>query len=126
MITKKESPFACDMTAIAPEKRDAHLSTLEGLFRLVKEVRELPNGYSFRFPNESEVLLGMAEFIALERLCCPFFGFNVEVEPEGGAAWLSLTGREGVKPFIMAEIGEHLRLTNIKNDPHSSLSDSKQ
>jgi hypothetical protein len=22
--------------------------------------------------------------------------------------WLSLTGREGVKPFIMAEIGDHL------------------
>ena len=112
-MTKKESPFACDMTAIAPEKRGAHLSALESLFRMVQEVRELAHGYSFRFPNESEVLVAMAEFIVLERLCCPFFGFNVEVEPEGGAVWLSLTGREGVKPFIIAEIGEHLRLTNL-------------
>jgi hypothetical protein len=38
-----------------------------------------------------------------------FFDFSLEVEREGGAVWLSLTGREGVKPFIMAEIGEHLR-----------------
>ena len=97
-MTQKESPFACDTTAIAPEKRGAHLSTLESLFRTVQEVRELPEGYSFRFPNESEVLFAMAEFIALERWCCQFFGFNVQVEPEDGAVWLSLTGREGVKP----------------------------
>jgi hypothetical protein len=41
-------------------------------------------------------------------LCCPFFGFALEMEPEGGAVWLSLTGREGVKPFIIAEIGNYL------------------
>ncbi|MGI9167336.1 MAG: hypothetical protein ACR2G5_13325 [Pyrinomonadaceae bacterium] len=54
------------------------------------------------------MLVRTAEFIALERLCCPFFGFAVEVEREGGAVWLILTGREGVKPFIIAEIGDHL------------------
>ena len=68
----------------------------------------MPDGYAFRLPNESDVLLKAAEFIALERLCCPFFGFSLEVEPEGGALWLRLTGREGVKPFIHAEIGGHL------------------
>jgi len=46
-----------------------------------------------------------AEFIAKERLCCPFFGFAIEIEPEQGALWLSLTGRQRVKPFIRAEIG---------------------
>ncbi len=107
-MTEKESPFACDMTAIAPEERGVHLSTIDQVFRAVEEVRELPRGYAFRLPNESEVIVRVAEFIALERLCCPFFGFVVEVEREGGAMWLSLTGREGVKPFIMAEIGDHL------------------
>ena len=107
-MTEKESPFACDMTAIAPEERGTHLSTIKELFRAVEEVRELPRGYAFRLPNESKVLVRTAEFIALERLCCPFFGFAVEVEREGGAVWLSLTGREGVKPFIIAEIGDHL------------------
>ena len=107
-MKEKESPFACDMTAIAPEKRGTHLSTIDGLFRAVEEVLELPHGYAFRLPNESETLLRAAEFIALERLCCPFFGFTVEAEREGGAVWLALTGREGVKPFIMAEIGDYL------------------
>jgi hypothetical protein len=107
-MREKESPFACDMTAIAADSRGAHLATINKLFQAVETIRELSNGYSFRLPNESEVLLTAAEFIALERLCCPFFGFGLEIEREGGAVWLSLTGREGVKPFILAEIGGHL------------------
>ena len=107
-MTEKQSSFACDMTAIAADQRDAHLATINKLFRSVQSLRELPNGYSVRLPNESDVLLTAAEFIALERLCCPFFDFSLEIEREGGAVWLSLTGREGVKPFIMAEIGHHL------------------
>lgn len=107
-MTERESPFACDMTAIGADQRDGHLANINELFRTVANIRELPNGYSFRLPNESNVLLKAAQFIALERRCCPFFGFALEIESEGGAVWLSLTGREGVKPFIMAEIGSHL------------------
>ena len=54
------------------------------------------------------MLLKVAEFISLEKLCCPFSGFIVEVEPEGGDAWLHLTGREGEKPFIQADIAAFL------------------
>lgn len=100
------SPFACIMEAIEPGKRQQHISTAKHLFNSVKEVRELPNGYAFHLSDESEMMIKAVEFISLERLCCPFFGFSVEVEPEGGAVWLHLTGREGVKPFIRAEIGE--------------------
>jgi hypothetical protein len=32
----------------------------------------------------------------------------IEIEPEGGSAWLKLTGREGVESFIQAEIGEFM------------------
>jgi hypothetical protein len=105
----KESPFACDMTAIAPHQRDQHIATIKRLFGAVKSVDELANGYKFEVPNGTETLGLAVEFISLERLCCPFFGFTLEVEPEGGKLILSLTGREGVKLFIMEELGEHLR-----------------
>lgn len=105
---ERVSPFACDMNAIEVSRRGRHIATTDELFHTVGEIRELPNGYSFRLPNQSTVLLKAAEFIALERLCCPFFGFALEVAPEGGSLWLSLTGRDGVKPFIQAEIGNHL------------------
>jgi len=107
-MTEKESPFACDMTAIAPEQRGAHVASIEKLFRSVQSKRELPDGYAFELANDSDVLLTAAEFISLERLCCPFFGFSLEIERERGSVWLSLTGRDGVKPFILAEIEAHL------------------
>ena len=104
----EESPFACDMTAIAPEQRGAHIATIEKLFGATRSIRELPDGYAFEIANESDVLLRAVEFIVNERLCCPFFDFALAIEREGGSVWLSLTGRDGVKPFIMAEIREHL------------------
>ncbi len=102
------SPFACNMTAIAPAERKEHIAAIEQVFGAVEEIRETSDGYSFRVTNETAMLLKLADFIAKERLCCPFFGFSLQLEPEGGALWLSLTGREGVKPFIQAEIGHAL------------------
>ena len=111
---EKVSPFACDMSAIEPDRRGEHIATIDELFRAVENIRELLNGYAFRLANEPDVLFMTAKFIALERLCCPFFGFANEVEPEGGAVWLNLTGRDGVKPFIVAEIGDHLTKSAIR------------
>jgi len=102
------SPFRCDMSAIDPTQRKQHIATAIAVFRAVEAIHELPNGYAFRLPNEATVLRQTAEFIVREKLCCPFFGFGVEVEPEGGPLWLRLTGEEGIKPFIQAEIGAAL------------------
>ena len=102
------SPFHCDISAIEPAQREQHIVTTVALFRAVEKIHELPNGYAFRLPNDATLLLQTAEFIVREKLCCPFFGFSVEVEPEGGPLWLRLTGAEGIKPFIQAEIGAAL------------------
>ena len=99
-----QSPIACDTTAIPPEQTPAHLATSRELFSQIEEFRELSNGYEFRFANEASLLMKLAEFISLEKLCCPFLSFVIEVEPEGGPVWLRLTGREGVKAFIREEI----------------------
>ena len=52
-MTDRESPFACDMTAIAPEQRGAHIATIERLFRSAQNMRELPNGYAFELPKRA-------------------------------------------------------------------------
>ena len=104
--SERTSVFVCDMSALEPPHRKQHIATAREVFRAVKEIRELPNGYAFRLPNEAPMLLKIAEFISREKLCCPFFGFSLEVQPTGGPVWLSLTGDEGIKPFIQAEIGE--------------------
>ena len=106
--TRQESPFACNMNAFSPEERRAHIAAIADVFGAVEEIRELADGYSFRVTSETSMLLKLADFIAKERLCCPFFGFSLHLEPQGGELWLSLTGRDGVKPFIQAEIGDAL------------------
>ena len=106
--TLQESPFACDMTAFTPAERQEHIAAIGQVFGAVEDIQELSDGYAFRLPNETAMLLKLADFITKERLCCPFFGFSLNLEPEGGALWLSLTGREGVKPFIQEEIGHAL------------------
>ena len=103
-MTDNNSLIACDMTAIPPEQRAAHLATSCDLFSQIKELRELSNGYEFRFASESTLLVKLAEFVSLEKLCCPFLSFMIEVDAEGGPVWLRMIGRDGVKAFIREEI----------------------
>jgi hypothetical protein len=70
-----------------------------------KEVQPLPDGYAFRFHAEQSTILLVSEFIARERLCCPFLIFELVVEQEDSPLWLRLRGRKGVKDFIKAELG---------------------
>ena len=99
----RSAPVACEMTAIPQAQRQAHIETSKELFSQIQEFRELENGYAFRFAQD--VLVKLAQFVELERLCCPFLNFVVEVEEDGGPVWLRLTGRDGVKAFIREEIG---------------------
>ena len=113
MSDKNQSPLACDMTAIPAEQRPVHLAKSRELFLQIQETRELPNGYEFRFADESDVLRRLAEFVSLEKLCCPFLRFEIEVEAESGPVWLRLTGREGVKEFIREEISGLTEMTGF-------------
>jgi hypothetical protein len=97
------TPFACDMTAIPAEQRGTHHRLIRHLMtEAAEEIRELSNGLAFRFPAEEYD--AVAEFVARERLCCPFLAFTLEVQPDRGPLLLRLTGAEGVKDFLRAEL----------------------
>jgi hypothetical protein len=111
----EQSPIACDMTVLSPAQRKSHLARSCELFSSVKEIRELSNGYEFRV-DDANVIVQAAEFISLEKLCCPFLNFTLEVEADNGPVWLKLTGREGVKAFVREEISGLLGITGIKSE----------
>ena len=94
--------FACDMTAISPEKRGQHHALIRRLMTEAAEISELPSGLAFRFP--AEAYDAVTEFVGRERLCCPFLTLRLEVSPDRGPIWLRLTGPVGVKEFIRAEL----------------------
>jgi hypothetical protein len=102
---KKPQAFACSLTALTAEQRKRHAELRKTLGESVKEIQELPDGYAFRLPDDTKTILSAAEFISYEKLCCPFFKFNLEIESDGKPVWLKLTGREGVKQFLKTEFG---------------------
>jgi hypothetical protein len=92
--------LACDVSAVPPEQRDRWVAIGRQVYAAVEEVRELADGYRFRLPTSSTVLLQVAEYVSNERLCCGFLRFQVEVEPARGPVWLQLTGPEGAKDYM--------------------------
>lgn len=104
-VTENKVPIACDLTAMDAHERDRYEAVREQLDAAVQEVRELSNGYAFRYTADAALVIAAAEFVTLERRCCPFFTFVLEVEAGGGPLWLRLTGGEGVKEFLRSEMG---------------------
>ncbi len=100
-----ESPLACDLTALDAELKKRHRLIAQQLRAAAQQIQELADGYALRFPSESALCLAVAEFITLERLCCPFLNFALELQGEGGPLWLRMTGRQGVKEFLETELG---------------------
>jgi len=77
----------------------------------VQEIDELDQGYAFRFgPDEYPLVV---DFVRNERLCCPFFHFEVEVQADHGPVWLRITGTEGVKAFILAELQPNVASADV-------------
>jgi len=106
-MNMEDQTLACDLTAIPPSVREEHIVTAPQLFQMAQEVQELPDGYAIRFVNEPGKFMAIAKYIENERLCCPFFNFELEIKPNGGALWLRLTGGEGVKELLKAGLLEN-------------------
>ncbi|MEO5888387.1 MAG: hypothetical protein ABIQ77_12070 [Anaerolineales bacterium] len=104
--------LACDLTAIPSSVREEHVVSAPQLFALAQEVQELPNGFAIRFLNEPGRFMTIAKFIENERLCCPFFNFGLEVEPNSGPLWLRLTGGEGVKEILQTTLFDSIEDKN--------------
>jgi hypothetical protein len=95
-----EIPIACDPTQIAPDQRERWMEVGPQVYKAIQEIQELPDGYAFRLPNNTEMLLLMAEDLNFERFCCPFVRYTLEIEPNKDPFWLRMTGGKGVKEFV--------------------------
>jgi len=99
-----KTDFACNLTVLSEQEREQFATLTDSLFAAVQETSELETGFAFRFLNQPGQLLQIAQFIERESLCCPFLRFALEVEPSNGPVWLRITGAEGTKAFLQAEL----------------------
>lgn len=102
--------FACNMKAMSPEARKRQSEILSPALRSSKlSLKELSDGYEFKFPSDAKTYQMVAEWIGNERLCCPFFDFDLRVGKASDPMSLSISGPEGVKQFIQAELAGMIR-----------------
>lgn len=93
--------IACSLsTAERMERRQE----FERLFAGAEEVAELPDGYALKFPNSDSWIMRAVELIIAERKCCPFFGFTLRFEQDGGPVWLHVVGTGDVKTFVWEQV----------------------
>jgi hypothetical protein len=103
--TTMQSKFYCNTKALTPDERARHKQLSEKLIAERKEIVETEKGYEFQFSPKTVSLAELADWVAAESKCCPFFDFHIDVECEGRLLCLRLTGEKGIKAFIRAEFG---------------------
>jgi hypothetical protein len=96
------TPLACVPGAIPAAERTAHFARLRNLFAMqMLERVEVDDGFAWRF--DVDALDEIATFVSLERLCCPFLHFRIDVHPDDGPVWLTIHGPPGSRSFVEAE-----------------------
>jgi hypothetical protein len=100
-----ESRLTCNINGIPSQQRARYVRLVQALRHAIEQKRELSDGFAFQMDTKQIDTYQLIEWIELERLCCPFFGFEVHWDRQNGTVWLHLTGPEGVKGFIRDEFG---------------------
>jgi hypothetical protein len=97
------SKFYCNISALTPAERAHHTLLSAKLMGARKQIVETPKSYEFQFSPSDVTLAELAEWVANEAKCCPFFDFHIDLENKATLLCLRLTGEEGIKPFIRSE-----------------------
>ncbi len=95
-----ESPIACVLEALDSDQRQRHQRLVGELRKAGIGAKELSDGFALQLRDDDATWMNTAEFITLERRCCPFLGFSLDSESEQGSYSIRITGRPGVKEFL--------------------------
>lgn len=105
VAAKTASGLTCNINGIPALQRARYELLVATLRHAIQTRRELPDGYAFLMDTQQIDTPQLAEWVELERKCCPFFEFEIRWDRQPEAVSLHLTGPEGVKPFILDEFG---------------------
>jgi hypothetical protein len=92
--------LACNSNAISAAERPRYSELLQKIRLSIRDRRELPDGYAFRIVERSISLAEIAEWIRMERLCCPFLVFRLELAGAAAEVELALRGPSGTKAIL--------------------------
>src|SRR6266403_3647929 len=86
------SKFYCNRQALNPAERAHHKQLSDKLLATRTNIVETEKGYEFQFSPSTITIAELADWVAAEGKCCPFFDFHIDLEQEGRLLCLRLTG----------------------------------
>ena len=100
-----EGGLFCNLWALDGAKRKRRALLAEWVQVGTVDIDELPDGYRLYLDPVSLAAQNAEEFMALERLCCPFLRINLHRNPEDGGVVLEVGGGREIKAFVAAQFG---------------------
>ena len=94
--------LACDLSAIPIGERASHHKVTRYLISSATQIREIEDGFTLQLTATDYD--AATQFVARERLCCPFLQFTVDVSPEQRGVELRIRGPADAKEFIRTEL----------------------
>jgi hypothetical protein len=95
--------LACNLKAIRAAERPRYNDLMKRIRGAIRGRKELPDGYAFELDAKVIRLPEVAEWISMERLCCPFLTLQLSASGSHPQWRLRLTGPAGVKALLEAE-----------------------
>jgi hypothetical protein len=99
------SVLACNLKAISSAERPRYNELIKRVRAAVRHRDELPDGYALRLDSKGVTLSEVGEWVAMERLCCPFLTFQLEASGSHIDWTLKLAGPQGAKQLLRFEFG---------------------
>ena len=98
------SPVACNIKAINANERPRYNKLMKRLRAAVQGRSTLDNGYAYTLDAKAIALPEVAEWMSMERRCCPFLTLQVSTAGTQADWRLNVTGPEGTKAILEVEL----------------------
>ena len=93
-----DGSFSCSLSANELNAQRSQL--IPGLFHRAEKVDAIPNGLSFRFAHQANLVTELAALIEKERVCCSFLSFRLCTEKGVGPITLEVSGPPGTVEML--------------------------
>jgi hypothetical protein len=100
--TKMNLPIVCDLSVFSTEERQHHEMTSMDLMKGAKRIIELEDGFAFHNDYTEAKFIETAKWATRENKCCPFFTFELVIEPfaSGREIIVRLKGNIQIKQML--------------------------
>jgi hypothetical protein len=92
IVQARAGSTCCNTNRFTGTQKDRYTALNAKVNNARIETKDLPDGYTCRLRDGEVSLPELAEWLLLERLCCPFLEFGIKVEQDSGALWVKLCG----------------------------------